>query len=101
MSNTYTYDITSLPTETVTKHDTSTLYSIIIGGSPMDPAQLRRVRQILPHTKVTVGYGSSECAAVSAFDLRDVQAYEEKIMASGKIVADVDVKVIVTRVSCC
>ncbi|XP_066256163.1 uncharacterized protein [Euwallacea similis] len=94
MSNTYTYDITNLPPETIAKHDTSSLYSIIIGGSPMDPAQLRKVRKILPHTKVTIGYGSSECAAVSAFDLRDVKAYEDKILASGKLVADVEVKIV-------
>lgn len=59
----------------------------------MDPEQLKRVRKLLPNTKVTVGYGSSECAAVSAFDLKEVKAYDEKILASGKIVADVQVKV--------
>ncbi|XP_050308703.1 uncharacterized protein LOC126745059 [Anthonomus grandis grandis] len=94
MSNTYTYEITNLPAELLLKHNTSSLYSIIIGGSPMDPQQLKKVRKLLPYTKVTVGYGSSECAAVSAFDLRNVKEYEEKLLASGKVVADVEVKIV-------
>lgn len=93
MSNTYTYDITSLSEEALTLHDTTSLYSIIIGGSAMDPAQLKKLRLVLPHTKITIGYGSSECAAVSAFDLRDVKGYQEKTLSSGKVVADVEVKV--------
>ncbi|KAF7278013.1 hypothetical protein GWI33_008936 [Rhynchophorus ferrugineus] len=94
MSNTYTYSLTNLPLDIIAKHNTSSLYSIIIGGSTMSPAQLQKIRQILPHTKVTVGYGSSECAAVSAFDLIDLKAYEKKILASGKVVADVQVKIV-------
>lgn len=59
----------------------------------MDATQLGRMRETLPHTKVTVGYGSSECAAVSAFDLQDLKAYQDKTLSSGKLVADVEVKV--------
>lgn len=59
----------------------------------MDPVQLKKLRLALPHTKITVGYGSSECAAVAAFDLRDLKGYQENILASGKVVADVKVKV--------
>lgn len=60
----------------------------------MDPAQLKKLRLVLPHTKITIGYGSSECAAVSAFDLRDLKGYQEKTLSSGKVVADVEVKIV-------
>ncbi|XP_060520749.1 luciferin 4-monooxygenase-like isoform X2 [Cylas formicarius] len=94
MSNTYTYEITDLKQEVVNRYDTSSLYSIIIGGSTMNPTQLKRIRNTLVHTKVTVGYGSSETAAVSSFDLRDAEAYEKKVLSSGKVLSDVEVKIV-------
>ncbi|ENN79863.1 hypothetical protein YQE_03682, partial [Dendroctonus ponderosae] len=52
MPNTYTYDITKLPAEIIAQHDTSSLYSIAVAGSPMDASQLRKMRATLPQTKI-------------------------------------------------
>uniref|UniRef100_A0AAR5P2Z6 AMP-dependent synthetase/ligase domain-containing protein n=1 Tax=Dendroctonus ponderosae TaxID=77166 RepID=A0AAR5P2Z6_DENPD len=100
MPNTYTYDITNLPAEIIAQHDTSSLYSIAVAGSPMDASQLRKMRATLPQTKVTMIYGSTECTAISAFDLQDFKAYEEKILSSGKLVADVEVKIVDLETRC-
>ncbi|KAL1518363.1 hypothetical protein ABEB36_001998 [Hypothenemus hampei] len=94
MSNTFTYQLTSLSEKAFLDHATSSLYSIIIGGSSMDPIQLKKIRKLFPDTKITVGYGSSECSAVSAFNLRDTKAYEEKLLSSGQLLPDVEVKIV-------
>ncbi|XP_030767257.1 luciferin 4-monooxygenase-like isoform X3 [Sitophilus oryzae] len=93
MSNNFTHSITSLSQETIDKYDTSSLYSLLIGGAPVNPSQMSKLRRLLPHTKVSMGYGSTETIFISCFDFKNREAYETKIGSSGKLLADVQLKI--------
>ncbi|CAG9765022.1 unnamed protein product [Ceutorhynchus assimilis] len=93
-SNTYTYQLTSLPEEVIKKYDTSSLYAIGIGGSTMDPNQIIRMRNYFPYTNVVLGYGSSEANYIACHDLTNQKAVREKISSSGSVLPDVQIKLI-------
>ncbi|KAF7279373.1 hypothetical protein GWI33_007316 [Rhynchophorus ferrugineus] len=93
-SNTFTYKLTSLDQKTLKKYDTSSLLSFTIGGAVMQKDQIQKLRDILPHTKVTMAYGSTECNILTFFDLRDEKAYKTKLMSSGKPSPGVEIKVV-------
>ncbi|XP_030767269.1 4-coumarate--CoA ligase-like [Sitophilus oryzae] len=94
MSNSYTYEITSLSKELIEKYDTSSLLSIAVVGSPAHPAQISKLRQLLPYTHVCMGYGSTETNSITYFDYTDQEAYKNKIQSSGTLRPGVELKII-------
>ncbi|XP_030750877.1 luciferin 4-monooxygenase-like [Sitophilus oryzae] len=95
MSNSYTYGIASLNKEIIDKYDTSSLNSIVIGGAPVHPAQILELRELLPYTKVSMGYGATEANAISFFDYRlGEEAYKNKIESSGTLLPGVELKIV-------
>ncbi|XP_076274517.1 luciferin 4-monooxygenase-like [Rhynchophorus ferrugineus] len=93
-SNTFTYQLTNLDEEVLKKYDTSSLVSFSVGGAVMQAAQIQRLRDILPHTKVTMTYGSTECNVICSFDISDDKAYRTKLVSSGQPVPGVEIKVV-------
>ncbi|XP_060523021.1 uncharacterized protein LOC132700001 isoform X2 [Cylas formicarius] len=91
-SGEFTYSITNLDQDILSKYDTSSLQVLNLGGATMDPKQIARVRAVLRHTRVTLVYGSSEAHCIAAFDVNSQKAYEEKLTSSGLPVPDVQLK---------
>ncbi|XP_030767260.1 4-coumarate--CoA ligase 1-like isoform X1 [Sitophilus oryzae] len=94
MSNSFTYGISSLGPDIIKKYDTSSLYSVLVGGATVNPAQILKLREVLPYTKVAMGYGSTETSFISCFDFQSREAYESKLESSGKLLADVELKIV-------
>ncbi|CAG9765024.1 unnamed protein product [Ceutorhynchus assimilis] len=91
-SNLLIYRLTNLPVETFEKFDTSSLYSMLTGGSTIDPQQLLAVRKCLPHTYVNLAYGSSEGSFLVCYNYSDRKLSDEKISSSGMVVPGVQLK---------
>ncbi|KAF7279372.1 hypothetical protein GWI33_007315 [Rhynchophorus ferrugineus] len=93
-SNTFTYQLTNLDEKIRKKYDTTSLISFAVGGASVQLSQLLKLRQILPHTKVTMGYGSSENGMISGFNLREENAINSKPLSSGTPVPGLELKVV-------
>lgn len=97
-SGTFTYGITDLPEDIINKYDTSSLRHLSIVGSTMDPKQILRLRQLLPHSYVAMGYGSSEAHFIAGFSctdhITDRKGYEEKVSSSGRLGPGVELKIV-------
>lgn len=64
-----TYKLTNY--ENYQKFDTSSLYSILIGGTPISTAQLQRLTTVFKHTNIVFGYGLTEAGIVTLFDPKE------------------------------
>ncbi|XP_060522588.1 uncharacterized protein LOC132699735 [Cylas formicarius] len=93
-SNMFSYEITSLGRDIISKYDLSSLYSFLIGGSPVEPRQILKLRELLPGVKVALIYGSTEANTISTFDFTDEKAYDAKVSSSGTLLPDIELKVV-------
>jgi olefin beta-lactone synthetase len=58
--------------------------ALFVGGAPVKPSLLERVRAILPNARVHVAYGSSEAEPIAAIGADDVMADAAPLTALGR-----------------
>ncbi|RZB38879.1 4-coumarate--CoA ligase 1-like, partial [Asbolus verrucosus] len=88
-----TYKLTSF--ERAGEYNTSSLYSMLVGGTPISVAQFQRLSAVFKHSHIIFGYGLSEAGIVTLFDpTKDKGFIKTKPGSSGKPAAGVTVKVV-------
>jgi 4-coumarate--CoA ligase len=88
-----TYKLTSF--ERSRDYDTSSLYSMLIGGTPISSAQFERLGTTFKHTNVVFGYGLTEAGIVTLFDpSKDRDFLKSKIGSCGRPAPAMSVKVL-------
>ncbi len=72
----------------------ASMRDLVYGASPMPPALLDRVREVLPHVALWQGYGMTECSSVLTF-LTDVDhaAGGERLHSAGRPVLGVQLSI--------
>jgi long-chain acyl-CoA synthetase len=74
------------------KYDVSSLSQLAYGGSPMNPALIRRVREVLPGLQLMQGYGLTESGVVTG--LRDQEHTETRLLSCGRSFPGTDMRVV-------
>lgn len=96
ISSTLTYEIASLGIDIIRKYNTSSLYSLSIGGSAIDPQQIIKMRKCFPQTRISLMYGSTETGINTCWNYlyTDEITYDTKKGSSGTVVADTQIKIV-------
>jgi long-chain acyl-CoA synthetase len=76
----------------IKRYDLSTLALLAYGGSPIAPETIRRIREVLPNTRLLQGYGLSETGYLTG--LRDQEHTPERLMSCGRPCPGVEVQVV-------
>jgi long-chain acyl-CoA synthetase len=72
-------------------YDLTSLEEIAYGGSPMAPELIRRIREVLPDTRLVQGYGLSETGFLTA--LRDDEHVGRRLTSCGRPAPGIEVRV--------
>src|ERR1700723_957470 len=72
-------------------YDLSSLETLALGGSPMAPELIHRIRAVLPKLKLLQGYGLSETGFLSG--LQDGEHTEDRLMSCGRTCPGIDLRV--------
>jgi acyl-CoA synthetase (AMP-forming)/AMP-acid ligase II len=76
----------------IKRYDLSSLVLLAYGGSPIAPETIRRMREVLPNTRLLQGYGLSETGYLTG--LRDQEHTPERLMSCGRPCPGVEVQVV-------
>ena len=74
------------------RHDLSSLTEVGYGGSPVAPALIHSMRELLPAVKLVQGYGLTETGFLTG--LRDEDHTEARLMSCGRACPGIDVQVV-------
>jgi acyl-CoA synthetase (AMP-forming)/AMP-acid ligase II len=72
--------------------DLSSLRGLAYGGSPISPALVRRIRELLPQVKVVQGYGLSETGFLTG--LQDHEHTDDRLTSCGRPCPGVDLRIV-------
>ncbi|GLV33979.1 uncharacterized protein CBL_11138 [Carabus blaptoides fortunei] len=92
LAPTATYAMTANE-ETFNNYNTASFTTMMISGSTIAPAQLNKLRKLLPHTVVTHVYGLTELSGMIAGFPRD-RAAEINTYSVGQIIAGMSCKIV-------
>jgi acyl-CoA synthetase (AMP-forming)/AMP-acid ligase II len=73
------------------KYDLSALECMIIAAAPLKPALQKRIKAVFPHTKITQGYGLSEC---SPSVLMQHESDESYVGTCGRLLASTEARLV-------
>ena len=76
----------------IRRHDLKSLENLAYGGSPIAPEIIRRVREILPDTRLTQVYGLSETGFLTG--LQDKEHTPERLTSCGRPCPGIEVQVV-------
>jgi len=76
----------------IKRYDLSSLVLLAYGGSPIAPETIRRMRDILPNTRLVQVYGLSETGYLTG--LRDQEHTPDRLMSCGRPCPGVEVQVV-------
>ncbi|MGY2904194.1 class I adenylate-forming enzyme family protein [Bradyrhizobium sp. URHC0002] len=76
----------------LSRSDMSSLEHIAYGGSPMAPELVRRTREVLPHVKLTQGYGLTETGFLTG--LLDDEHTPARLISCGRTCPGIDLRVV-------
>ena len=74
------------------RYDLSSLTEVGYGGSPVAPALIHSIRDLLPNVKLVQGYGLTETGFLTG--LRDEDHTEARLMSCGRACPGIDVQVV-------
>ncbi|RZC37650.1 AMP-binding domain containing protein [Asbolus verrucosus] len=76
-------------------YDTSSLYTVLTGGTPISPVQFQKLDTIFRHSNIILTYGLTETGLMSAYNPRTDQKFiNNKIGSSGKLLPCMTVKIV-------